>query len=53
MKILKEISRKYGKKSYYKYKVNIPSSLIKKSGFKKGQELKAEVKKGEIKLKRK
>jgi hypothetical protein len=41
------------KRGYSKFTIVIPSDIIKKSGFKKGQELKAEVKKGEIKLKKK
>ncbi len=53
MKVLKEKSREYGKKKYYKYKVNIPKDIIKKAGFKKGQQITAEAKKGEIKLKKK
>lgn len=53
MKILKEKSREYKSKSYYKYKINLPESVMKESGFKEGDELEAEAKKGEIKLKRK
>jgi len=53
MKVLKEKSREYKGKSYYKYKINLPDNLIKKSGFREGDELEAETKKGEIKLKRK
>ncbi len=50
MKVLKEKSREYNGKSYFKYKVNIPSEDLEKAGFKEGDELTAEVKKGEIKL---
>ncbi len=53
MKILKEKSREYNGKSYYKYKVNIPEKILKKAGFKVGDELKADAKKGEIKLRKK
>ncbi|MBL7148405.1 MAG: hypothetical protein ISS82_06265 [Nanoarchaeota archaeon] len=53
MKILKEKSREYKGKKYFKYKVNLPEELLKDSGFKEGDELKAEAKKGEIKLKKK
>ena len=53
MKILKEKSREYKGKAYHKYKVNIPSDIMEKSGFKEGDELEAEAKKGEIKLKKK
>lgn len=52
MKILKEKSREYGSKSYYKYKVNIPREKIEDAGLKEGDELEAEAKKGEIKLRK-
>jgi len=50
MKIIKEKSREYNGKSYFKYKINIPEKILKDSGFKEGDELEAEAKKGEIKL---
>lgn len=50
MKILKEKSREYNGKAYFKYKINIPSEILKKSGFKEGDELEAEAKKGKIEL---
>ena len=53
MKIEKVKSREYKDKTYHKYRVVIPEKLIKKSGFKEGDELKAEAKKGEIKLNKK
>tara|TARA_Y100000310_G_C20016867_1_gene505577 strand:+ start:227 stop:388 length:162 start_codon:yes stop_codon:yes gene_type:complete len=53
MKILKEKSREYGGKSYYKHKINIPEKIIEGAGFKDGDELEAEVDKGEIILKKK
>jgi len=53
MKILKEKSRTYKKKAYYKYKINLPEEALKDAGFKEGYELVAKVKKGEIKLRRK
>ena len=40
-------------KKYPKYEIVISKNAIKKSGFKKGDELVAEAKKGEIKLRRK
>ncbi len=52
MKILKEKSREYKGKPYYKYKVNIPEDAINEAGFKEGDELKAVVKKGEIVLRK-
>ena len=51
MKLQKHYTRK-GKK-YPKYEVVIPKEIIKESGFKEGEELKAEAKKGEIKLTKK
>lgn len=50
MKILKEKSREYNGKEYHKYKINIPEKNLKDAGFKEGDELEAEAKKGEIKL---
>ena len=52
MKIIKEKSREYNGKLYFKYKINIPNETLKQSGFKEGDELNAETKKGEIKLRR-
>jgi bifunctional DNA-binding transcriptional regulator/antitoxin component of YhaV-PrlF toxin-antitoxin module len=52
MKILKEKSREYNGKAYYKYKINIPEEILKKSGLKEGDELQAEAKKGEIRVRR-
>jgi len=53
MKIQKQLSKKRGNKVYHKYILNLPSELLEKSGFKEGDELEAEAKKGEIKLKKK
>ncbi len=50
MKLQKHYTRK-GKK-YPKYEVVIPKDAVKKAGFKAGDELKADAKKGEIKLRR-
>jgi hypothetical protein len=50
MKILKEKSREYNGKPYFKYKINIPEKELEKAGFKEGDELEAEAKKGEIRL---
>ncbi len=46
-------SRSYRDKEYFKYRLNIPEQALKDAGFKPGDELKAIVKKGEIKLKKK
>jgi len=52
MKLQKHFAKKLRDKSYYKYVVVIPPELIKEAGFKEGEELDAEAKKGEIKLKK-
>jgi len=51
MKLQKHYTRK-GKK-YPKYEVVIPKDAVKKAGFKAGTKLKADAKKGEIKLRKK
>ena len=53
MKIDKVKSREYKGKPYYKYRVIVPEGIIKDSGFKVGDELEAEAKKGEIILRKK
>ncbi|MFW5847127.1 MAG: hypothetical protein ACOCUU_03140 [Nanoarchaeota archaeon] len=56
MKILKEKSREYNGKPYYKYKVNIPEKELKKANIKEGDELyvsESNSKKGEILLRKK
>jgi len=51
MKLQKHKTRK--DKDDFKYVVVIPEDKIQESGFREGDELEAEAKKGEIKLKRK
>ena len=53
MKIEKVKSREYKDKEYHKYRIIIPKQIIQKANFKEGDELEAEAKKGEIKLRRK
>jgi len=53
MKIQKQLSKQRGDKKYYRYAVNIPEESIKEAGFKEGDELEAEAKKGEIRLRKK
>jgi len=53
MKIQKQLSKKRGDKIYYKYMLNIPLEEMEKAELKEGQELEAESKKGEIKLRKK
>ena len=52
VKIEKVKSRKYKDTQYYKYRVIIPAELLKEAGFKEGDELEGEAKKGEIRLTR-
>ncbi len=53
MKIQKQLSKKRGDKVYHKYVVVLPEQALKDANFKPGDNLKAVVKKGEIKLRRK
>ena len=48
MKLMKVKSREYKGKTYHKYRINIPEKIIKKLGFKAGDELKADVKGGKL-----
>ncbi len=50
MKIQKQLSKKRGNKIYNKYVITLPEEALKDAGFKEGDELVANVKKGEIKL---
>jgi len=50
MKIEKVKSRKYNDKQYHKFRIIIPNNIMEKAGFKEGDELEADVKKGEVKL---
>ena len=53
MQIIKEKSREYNGKSYFKYKINLPEAVLKEAGFKEGEELNVKVVKGEVRLKKK
>jgi len=44
MRLLSQISREYKGEQYEKFWVVIPSKIIKQLGWKKGQDLEAEVK---------
>ncbi|MEK6792554.1 MAG: hypothetical protein AABX95_01925 [Nanoarchaeota archaeon] len=52
MKISKVKSRKYKEKTYYKYRINIPEESLNKAGFKEGDELISEIRKGMILLRK-
>ena len=51
MKLQKHKTRK--DKNYFKYVMVLPEEVVKKAGLKEGDELEAEAKKGEIKLRKK
>ncbi|MBU3913376.1 MAG: hypothetical protein KKE50_04765 [Nanoarchaeota archaeon] len=53
MKIQKVLSRKYKDKEYHKFILVIPEEEMRIAGIKEGEDLRAESKKGEIKIKRK
>ena len=54
MKLQKHISRKAKKgENYFKWEIILPKEEIEKADFKEGDELTAESKKGEIKLRKK
>ena len=53
MKLQKQSSKKKGQKDYPKYVVVIPEKIVKEAGFKEGDELESEAKKGEVRLVRK
>ncbi len=52
MKIQEQLSKKTKGKTYYKYVVVFPAKLLKKAGLKAGDEVKGEVKKSEIRLRK-
>lgn len=52
MKLQKRLSRIYKTKKYYKYEIVLPEPDIKKAGFNVGDELITDIKKGEIKIKK-
>jgi len=53
MKLQKRFLRKHNGKDYYKYIINLPPETLKQANFKPGDELEAESKLGEIRLKKK
>lgn len=53
MKLQKHSSRKAKNgEEYFKWEIILPKDAIKKAGFKEGDELEAEAKKGEVRLRR-
>ncbi|MDO8563675.1 MAG: hypothetical protein Q7R87_01565 [Nanoarchaeota archaeon] len=53
MKVMKEKSREYNGKPYFKYKINLPEQKLQEAGIKEGDDLSVEAKKGELKLRKK
>jgi len=51
VKLQRQLSKKRGNKVYHKYVIVLKDELVDSAGFKEGDELEAEAKKGEIKLK--
>ena len=52
MKILKEKSRAYKGRDYFKYKINIPEMILRRSGLDAGDELEVSTQKDMIILKK-
>lgn len=52
MKILKEKSRSYKGRDYFKYKINIPEMILRRSGLNVGDELEITTQKDVIILKK-
>ena len=52
MRLIKQHGRKYNETDYYKYIVVIPNKLIEKLGWKGGEDLEAEVKNDELRIKK-
>jgi len=53
MKLQKQKSRTYNTKNYHKYWIVIPNKIIEKTGWKTGQELKAEIKEEQLTITKK
>ncbi len=52
MKLQKRLSRNYKNKYYYKYLVNIPAEYVRNAELKEGDELKVEVQKHKLTLRK-
>jgi len=50
MKITKVKSREYNGKTYYRYRINIPSEELEKAGLKEGDELQIKSQKNALKM---
>ncbi len=53
MKVIKEKSREYNGKNYYKYKVNFPEKILKEAQITEIDELEAKASKNKIIIKKK
>lgn len=52
MKIIKEKSREYNGKNYYKYKINIPERILNESNISEEDELEAKASRNKITIKK-
>ncbi len=52
MKLQKQLSKIVNKKRYHKYVIVLPPKIIKKLGFKAGDELKGNIKKDKLVIER-
>lgn len=52
MKLQKQLSKKRGDKIYHKWVIVLPDKVIEDSGLKEGDELEAQAKKGEVRLRK-
>jgi hypothetical protein len=50
MKVIKEKSREYNGKEYYKYKVNIPERILKEANISESDQLEAKAEKNKIEI---
>ena len=52
MYLQKQLSKKVGDKEYAKYVIVVPPKIVEKLGWKAGEELEAEIKKGKLIIER-
>jgi hypothetical protein len=52
MKVIKEKSREYNGKPYYKYRINIPEKILKEANITETDQLEAKAKEDRIEIKK-
>lgn len=52
MRLIKQKGRDYGEREYFKFLVVIPNKVIRKLGWKGGEDLKADVKENRLVIKK-